>query len=252
MTFLDLIALVLIFFLTSVIGVVTGSNSLITVPAMLHFGIEPRVALATNMVALTFLSVGGTLPFMGKGIIARRRLPLLVLLTVVGSIAGAFLVLVVPAGALPFIIALSMLFIAVFSIARRNMGVLPATAEPTATAVFLGYGATFALGIYGGFFSGGYVTLLTAVFVIWLGMSYLQSVATTKVINIFSSLVASLIFIWQGLVDYRLALLLSITMFTGASIGSRVVLKLDNRRLRRIFLATVVLLAVKTLYDVVS
>jgi hypothetical protein len=46
-----------IFFLTSAISVVTGSTSLITVPAMLQFHIEPRTALATNMFALTFMCV---------------------------------------------------------------------------------------------------------------------------------------------------------------------------------------------------
>ncbi|MDQ3397513.1 MAG: sulfite exporter TauE/SafE family protein, partial [Deinococcota bacterium] len=49
MTPLELAALIAIFFVTSVIGVVTGANSLITVPVMLQFGVEPRTAIATNM-----------------------------------------------------------------------------------------------------------------------------------------------------------------------------------------------------------
>jgi uncharacterized membrane protein YfcA len=58
------------FFFTAGISVVTGGTSLLTVPVMLSFGLEPRVAVATNMVALIFLSLGGTLPFL-KG----KRLP---------------------------------------------------------------------------------------------------------------------------------------------------------------------------------
>jgi uncharacterized protein len=50
-----LLVLVAIFFLTSVISVVTGSTSLITVPVMIALGIEAHVAVATNMLALTFL-----------------------------------------------------------------------------------------------------------------------------------------------------------------------------------------------------
>ncbi len=50
--------LVTMFFLTSVISVVTGSTSLITVPVMIALGIEAHVAVATNMLALTFMSVG--------------------------------------------------------------------------------------------------------------------------------------------------------------------------------------------------
>ena len=41
-----LLTLILIFFLTSVVSVVTGSTSLITVPVMIAVGIEPHVAVA--------------------------------------------------------------------------------------------------------------------------------------------------------------------------------------------------------------
>ena len=247
----ELVALIVIFFLTSVIGVVTGSNSLITVPAMLAFGIEPRVALATNMFGLMFMSLGGTLPFLGSGAFDRRRLSLLVSLTLVGSVLGALLVLVVPSKAMPLLISIFMLAVAAFSLLKRDAGI--ATTSPPSRAVeFLGYAATFLLGIYGGFFSGGYVTILTAAFVACLGMTYVQAVANTKLINVFSSLVATLIFMWRGIVDYRLGLILAVVMFIGAIIGARVALKLDNLWLRRIFLATVVALAVKTLiYDFV-
>lgn len=53
-----LLTLILVFFCTGVISVVTGCTSLITVPVMLQMGIEPDVAIATNMLALTFLSLG--------------------------------------------------------------------------------------------------------------------------------------------------------------------------------------------------
>jgi uncharacterized membrane protein YfcA len=59
MTGIPLLWLILIFLVTSAVSVVTGSTSLITVPAMFQFHIEPRIALATNMFALTFMSVGG-------------------------------------------------------------------------------------------------------------------------------------------------------------------------------------------------
>jgi hypothetical protein len=61
--------LVAVFFVTSVISIVTGSTSLITVPVMIAFGVEPHVAVATNMMALIFMSVGGSLPFARKGVV---------------------------------------------------------------------------------------------------------------------------------------------------------------------------------------
>jgi uncharacterized protein len=58
------LCLIATFFFTAAISVVTGGTSLLTVPVMLSFGFEPHVAVATNMLALIFLSLGGTLPFL--------------------------------------------------------------------------------------------------------------------------------------------------------------------------------------------
>jgi uncharacterized protein len=244
-----LVALCALFFATSVVGVVTGSNSLITVPAMFLFGLDARVAVATNMFGLTFMSVGGALPFVGKGAIDRERLPSLVGLTLVGSAAGALLVLVVSSRAMPVVVSAAMLAVALFSFWTRNARDVE-TREPSRAHELAGYAATFALGVYGGFYSGGYVTILTAAFVALFRMKFVEAVATTKLVNVFSSLVATLVFMWHGLVDYKLGIMLAVFMFAGAFAGARVALRLDERWLRRVFLSTVVALALKILlYD---
>ena len=265
-------ALGVLFFATSVVGVVTGSNSLVTVPVMYQFGVDPRVAVATNMFGLTFMAVGGALPFVGTGAFDRRRLPLLVALTLVGSTSGALLVLVVTSRAMPLFISLSMLGVAAFSVfagrgrsVGRDAGMRPGAVAAAGVgpggqaaparggrgrAEWAGYAATLLLGVYGGFFSGGYVTLLTAAYVALFGMRFVEAVATTKLVNVFSSLVATLVFAWHGLVDYRLGLLLAAVMFAGANVGARVALRLNELWLRRVFLLTVVALALKILvYD---
>ena len=249
MTLREIIALCVLFFVTSVVGVVTGSNSLITVPAMFLFGVDARVAVATNMFGLTFMSVGGALPFVGKGTIDRRRLPRLVALTLLGSAAGALLVLVVPSRAMQGVVSAAMLAVALFSVTTRNAREIERL-SPSRAHELAGLAATFALGVYGGFYSGGYVTVLTAAFVALFRMSFVESVATTKVVNVFSSLVATLVFMWYGLVDYKLGMMLAAVMFAGAFVGARVALRLDERWLRRVFLSTVVALALKILlYD---
>jgi len=246
----ELLVLVGVFFFTSLVSVVTGSTSLITVPVMLQFGIEPRSAVATNMFALIFMSLGGSFSFLGKNVIERNRLPNLIGLTLAGSATGAMLLIVIPSGAVPFIISAFMIVVAFFSITKMNVGITHEDSKPSQGRELLGFVLTFALGIYGGFFSGGYVTLLTAVFVAFFGMTFIQAISTTKMVNVFSSLVAALVFMWQGLVDYRLGGLLGAAMFAGAFIGGYVTLRLSNVWLRRVFLTAVIILALKLmLYD---
>jgi uncharacterized membrane protein YfcA len=197
------------------------------------------------MLALVFLSVGGFLPFVRSGAIERRTLPISIVLTVIGSGIGASLLLRIPSGPLQITIAVTMIAIAGFSLVKPDDRM--AQHPVSLVSRTMGYAATFLLGIYGGVFSGGYVTMLTAVFVFFFGLTFLQSVATTKVINVFSSLVATAIFAWRGVLDYKLGIVLGATMFVGALIGGRIALRLPSVWLRRVFVIAVVALAGKML-----
>lgn len=251
MTTTALILLILLFFITSVVGVVTGSNSLVTVPVMFQFGIDPRVAVATNMFGLTFMSIGATIPFLGKGVIDREKMPKLVVLTLIASGIGASLVGLITGGALKIIVSVAMITVTIFTLLKRDAGVAKAE-KISPNAILSAYVLTFLLGIYGGLYSGGYVTMLTPCFVAFFGMTFTEAVANTKLINVFSSLVASAIFAYQGLIDYRLGIILAVTMFIGAYVGAHTVTKLNDLWLKRIFIATVLILAAKTIFDFIA
>ena len=246
----SLIILIIIFFATSVIGVVTGSNSLIVVPAMFQFGIDEKVAVATNMFGLTFMAIGGTIPFLRQGSIDARKLSPLIFLTIIGSAIGAVLVGLITNEAIKIIVSVAMITIVAFTLMRRERR----ENEPSPNGLNLSWLVlllTFLLAIYGGLYSGGYVTVLTAVLVAFGGMTYSGSIAATKLINVFSSGIATLLFMWQRLVDYKLGIIMAVAMFAGAYVGAHYAKKLNELWLRRIFLATVLLLAIKTLSDLI-
>jgi len=247
----ELILLIILFFATSIIGVVTGSNSLITVPVMFQFDIDPRVAVATNMFGLTFMNVGATIPFLRQGIIDKKKVTPLVGITLVASAIGAGLVLLITPANIKLLVSIAMIAVTIFTLVKRDAGIAE-RAEVSVSATVLTYVLTFALGIYGGLYSGGYVTMLTAVYVAFFGMTFTESVASTKLINIFSSAIATLIFMWQGLIDYKLGLVLAVTMFIGAYIGAHTVTKLSDVWLKRIFIGAVLILAVKTIWDFIN
>jgi uncharacterized protein len=167
----------------------------------------------------------------------------------IGSTIGALLLLRVPVRALQLTIAVAMIAVAAFSLIRRDSGRTEHSVSNSRQAV--GYVATFALAVYGGFFSGGYVTMLTAVFVLLFGLTFLQAVATTKVVNVFSSAVATVVFAWHGVVDYKLGIVLGVTMFLGAVIGGNITMRLPAVWLRRIFLLAVIGLAGRMLFPLV-
>lgn len=243
-----LILLIIVVFLTTVVGVVTGSNSLIVVPVMFQFGIEPKVAVATNMFGLTFMAIGATIPFVRQRRIEFGRISPLVGLTIVGSAIGAALVGLITDQGIKLMVSIAMISVAVFTLVKRDKGVVKESPVSSA-ALAVTFILTFLLGIYGGLYSGGYVTILTATLVAFFGMTFSEAVASTKFINIFSSLMATIVFAWQNLIDYKLGIILAVTMFVGAYIGAHYVTRLNDLWLKRIFLTTVFLLALKTIYD---
>jgi uncharacterized membrane protein YfcA len=128
-----------IFFATSSISVVTGSTSLVTVPAMFQFHIDPRTAVATNMFALTFMSIGGALPFLKGQNVDRKRLPTLISFTLVGSLIGAFLLLLIPSRSVPIVVSVAVLAVAVFALIYRKSGVERSTIPSSPGAELVGY-----------------------------------------------------------------------------------------------------------------
>jgi uncharacterized protein len=240
----DLILLTILFFATSVVGVVTGSNSLITVPVMFQFGIDEKVAVATNMFGLTFMAVGGTIPFIRQGRIKIARLTPMVLLTAVGSAIGALLVGIITNQAMKLVVVAAMIFVTAFTLLNGKRDTASA-----GKSAFVAHPLVFVLAIYGGLYSGGYVTVLTTVLVAFSGMTFAESIGSTKLLNVFSSGIATLVFMWQGLVNYPLGLILGVAMFAGAYVGAHYATKMNEVWLRRIFVTTVVILAVKTIVD---
>ena len=97
------------------------------------------------------------------------------------------------------------------------------------------------------------MTILTAIYVALFRLSFVEAVATTKLLNVFSSSVSTGVFIWHGLVDYRLGLILGAAMFVGAFVGARLAIRIGNEWLRRIFLTAVWVLGLKALlFDVLG
>ncbi|HMS11115.1 MAG TPA: sulfite exporter TauE/SafE family protein, partial [Pyrinomonadaceae bacterium] len=149
-----LVALIALFFVTSAVGVVTGSNSLITVPVMFQFGIDEKVAVATNMFGLTFMAIGATIPFLRSGKLEVKRLSPLIGVTLVGSALGAALVGAISGDGLKLIVSLAMIAIVLFTLLgpRRKFDE-GSVGNWRLTAA--GLAATFLLAIYGGLYSGG-------------------------------------------------------------------------------------------------
>jgi len=86
---------------TGAIGAITGGNSLVNVPLMIMVGMSPRQAVATNMFAVTFMTVSATARFARARVLKGRLLLPLGALVPVTSAAGAAIAVKLPETVVP-------------------------------------------------------------------------------------------------------------------------------------------------------
>ena len=228
---------------TGAIGAITGGNSLINVPLMITVGMSPRQAVATNMFAVTFMTISATARFARAGMLKNRLLIPLGAITFATSALGALIAVKLPETVVKLVVGVSMAALVIFIAVQRGANPPP----PTRGRRVAGLVGTTLLGVYGGFFSGGYTTLMTVLCVVCFSLTMMESVAITKPVNLISCLAASLVFFAGGLVDLRIGLPLAAANLVGGWVGAHFALKGGDRFVRALFLLTVAALAAKLL-----
>ncbi|MBP2232109.1 putative membrane protein YfcA [Azospirillum agricola] len=213
--------LLLAAFLAGAMNAVAGGGSFLTLPALIYAGVPPVAANATGTVAL--------LPGYASGVYGYRNdlapvgdlgLPVLALVSLVGGLAGAGLLLVTPdavfRGIVPWLLLLATGLFAfggplaarLRSVGLHGRGALLAT--------------LFVVSVYGGYFNGGLGILLLAQLSLF-GMTDLNAMNGLK--NLFSAVltaIAVVAYAAGGAVDWPKAALMILAAVAGGYVGARV------------------------------
>lgn len=94
------------------------------------------------------------MPHAKSGVLAQRRLALLIGLPLVASVLGACLLRVIPSRAMPTVITVAMIVVAAFSLLKRKTG-SASREEPSRASTVAGYVLTFSSGPTAVFSVGG-------------------------------------------------------------------------------------------------
>src|SRR4051812_31512405 len=98
---------------------------------MIQFGVDPRVAIATNMAIMVPMNLGSTAGFHGENAGGKNRLLWLIGLTLAGSAAGAFLMLRVSTAALSLVVPVAMFGVLIVLLAVPVRPAEAATPSPS-------------------------------------------------------------------------------------------------------------------------
>ncbi|AWB07366.1 hypothetical protein A6A40_20220 (plasmid) [Azospirillum humicireducens] len=218
-------------FLAGAMNAVAGGGSFLTLPALIYAGVPPVAANATGTVAL--------LPGYASGVYGYRQdltpvgslsLPLLSVVSLVGGLAGAGLLLVTPdsvfRGIVPWLLLLATGLFAFGNLLAQRLRSLGLHGNGAML------GTLFAVSVYGGYFNGGLGILLLAQLSLF-GMTDLNAMNGLK--NLFSAVltaIAVVAYAAGGAVEWPKALLMTVAAVAGGYVGARVGRKIPKPVLR--------------------
>jgi uncharacterized membrane protein YfcA len=231
------------------INTVVGSGTLITFPTLLAVGLPPVTANVSNTVGLFPGSFVGAYGYRreleGQG----RRAAELGSASLLGAIAGAVLLLELPAAAfkaiVPALIILALLLV-VFG------------GRLTAWFIARGHGATdrisaplwivtFGTGIYGGYFGAAQGVLLMGLLGLFLTESLQRLNAMKNVLAGLVNLVAAMVFVSTTHIDWAAAGLIACGSVVGGFVGAHIGRRLPPPVLRAVIVVVGLAAVVKLL-----
>ena len=238
MTWLELLALAGAGAAAGLINTVVGAGTLITFPTLLALGVAPVAANVSNTIGLAPGSLSGALSMRAELTGQRKRVVRLGIASLIGGVAGAALLLVLPSSAfaaiVPVLIGLGCLLVVIQPwvsqwLAERRARIGTGGVSGVGSAwLWLGILLT---GVYGGYFGAAQGVLLLAIMGIGLTETLSRVNAVKNVLALIVNGIAGLVFAILPLtpwaqpgaeVNWLVALVIAVGSVLGAQLGGRV------------------------------
>jgi uncharacterized protein len=216
------------------INAIVGSGSLITFPTLLAFGVPPITANVSNNVGLVPGGASGAYGYRKELAGQWGRLLRLGTASVVGSAAGAILLLKLPAGTFKVIVPALILIACVLVVLqpRLNGWLASRRREGSEHGGPVLWAGVCASGVYGGYFGAAQGVLMIGLLGIFLDEPLQRINALKNLLTFFVNGVAAIVFIAFAHVNWVLAALIAVGSTIGGLVGARYGRRLPPTALR--------------------
>lgn len=224
MTGLEAVAVVLAGVFAGGINTVVGSGTLVTFPVLLAVGYPPVVANVSNGIGLVPGSVSGAIGYRGELSGQVARLTRLGVAAMLGGVAGAVLLLLLPASAfetiVPLLIVLALVLVVLQPWLARKLAATQENRHPHGGAPLLL--AIFGTGVYGGYFGAAQGVLMVALMGILMDEALQRINGIKNVLASVVNLTSGIVFVFVADVAWLAVILLAAGSIAGGLLGAKV------------------------------
>ncbi len=240
---LELLVLAGAGFVASILNVMAGGGSFLTLPLLIFFGLPATEANATNRLGVLAQNVGGVFGFHRHGVLDWRWALPASLPAMVGAVFGTWLALQTGDREFRRILATLMVVVTLWTLLDRGGRLTSALAGLRSKNVILALGFALA-GVYAGFIQAGvgfFILALTTV----AGLDLIRGNAVKLVIILATTCLSLALFAWEGKVEWIPGLALAVGSLAGSLLGVRLAVLKGHAWVRSVVTVAIVVFAVK-------
>lgn len=234
------------------INTLAGNGSAITLSILTELlGLPGNMANGTNRVGILTQSLAGTYAFYRNGRLDMSRSWSYILFTILGAIAGIIVATRVSNEQFLGVFRFLMVFMLIVILIKPKRWLI-ATDTSRKTNLWIVAPVFLAIGFYGGFIQMGMGIFFLAAMVLGARYSLIDGNAVKIVVVGAYTILAVLIFAWQGLIDWKIGFIMAIGQTAGGYFTAHYASKYESANVwaHRV-LVVVVIGAILMMFDIV-
>jgi len=204
-----------------IINTLAGSGSLISLPILMFIGLPPHVANGTNRIGILFQNIVSTWNFKRQKVLDVKMGWKVAIPSILGSIAGAFIVLELDDRAVEITVGVVLFIMLVPIFLKPRKWLQGSSLEEMSPNLILRFLIFFFIGAYGGFIQAGVGIFLLSALVLNAGYDLVKANALKVFINLIFTPFALAVFIYKGQIDIVAGLVLAAGNSVGAYFASK-------------------------------
>lgn len=238
-------------FLAGLVDSIAGGGGLISLTAYLLAGVPAHAALGTNKLSSSIGTLAATLRLARGGYIKLKLALPAAAGAIAGSVAGAKLALLTPAGIFEMMLVVALPIVAFAVLRKRAIDVPENAVISTRRQYAIVALSSLAIGCYDGFYGPGTGTFMLIAFTAAAKLPVKEASGEVKVANLASNVAALITFFMHGQVWMALGLTAAVFSIAGNYLGAGMVMKDGTKIVRPIIIAVLGMLFVKVMADLV-
>lgn len=235
-------------FAAGILGSMIGlGGGLVVVPVLTFFGFSPALAASNSLFAAFSNAVASTISYAKQKRIEYSLGLKLGLLSIPGTILGALISDQITPSLFKILFGILLVASSVYIYSKRKME--PKVYNTSKQVMVLAVAASFFAGIISSLFGIGGGIVFVPLMVIAIGLSMRLAAPTSQLVLLFASASGMIVHSILGHPDFYQAFLLAVGAFGGGLVGSRLSVDVEEKKLKILVSAVMVIAAIKLIID---